>query len=245
LPSTAEIKELYAFIDGFSVVQLAVNDPHAAGAVEELLYATDSSWIADRLAEQTSFPRAMFGDVLWPILVDHLLRTRTVALRWPNPEHTTRYRTGVILALFKGSSIEIAFEDLVSRLQVVSDLNVLIDYLARIELQINYPNGEFPEWPNELASIVTPLWQKFEARHGITPRSIALPPSFLMESRNKPSIRLFSKVSPENRKAFNDWRGVLHYSSSERLIDPALVPDLLSACILSGLKIVRRPGSRP
>lgn len=235
MPSEPDIESLVACLDGFSVIQLAVKDPAAAAALEELLYAAETTWISDWLAERTSFPTAMFDDVLWPILVRRLLRTRTAAFR--RPDKVSSNGTGVILALFKNTSVEGAVRDLADRLRAVSDAECILGYLSKLEAQLNRYDGHLPSWPDELSSIVTPLWQKDRnTRHG--EQWVALPPSFLMAGAPLPTI------SAQDSAVFDHWRAMVRSNWGRATIDSALVPDLFAATILSGLQVVSRPDSR-
>ena len=115
MPNSDDVDSLKAWIDKYLVVQLAVKEGTSASALEELLYVSDTSWLADRLSEEHLFPRAMFNEVLWPMIVAYLRQTRTIGVRTLVRDEEPTYGAATIIVLFKGGSLDKATEMLANR----------------------------------------------------------------------------------------------------------------------------------
>ncbi|PCK78491.1 ComEC/Rec2 family competence protein [Rhizobium sophoriradicis] len=227
MPRNDEINEFKAWIDRFAVIQLAIMEGHTAAAPEELLYAANTEWIARRFAAQFAFPREMFEGALWPILVDHLLKTRSICER-NIPDATYRsHEASKLLTLFKEADIYAAFTALVERLSSISNSKALAEYiLAASGAGIGYGKPSL-SWPEEFAVSVTPLWL-----------GRVLPPSGLIGERYQEPFSFAGQFDGADK--VQEWISLLlanlATSLPDRLIRPAL-----AALILSGFDVISRP----
>ncbi len=228
MPHNDEIVEFKSWIDRFAVIQLAIKTRHSATAPEELLYAVEIDWIARRFSEQFAFPRDMFESSLWPILVGHLLKTRSICAR-PLPDGTYRSsEASTLLVLFREIDIEAAFIALVGRLTSLSDTEELRQYISAVAGMRQY-GGPPPYWPPALANIVTPLWlEKALPPSGLIGNSYEVPFSFLGQFDGADKVQ--------------EWIRLLLQNFSTPLPDTLLRPAMASL-ILSGFEIIKKPRS--
>ncbi|TPM23817.1 hypothetical protein [Mesorhizobium sp. B2-3-6] len=223
MPDSNDRTDLKAWIDEYLVVQLAVEDASSASAVEELLYAADTSWLADRLAESLLFPRAMFGDILWPMIVDHLMRTRTIAVRTLADTENT-YGATTILALFHGDSLDKMTETLAKSIEVLGNKEKLQSYLQWSALALSaHHNKPSLEWPEVLNRLVTPLWL-----------GKVLPPSGLMMKRWHSTELHVENLRELERATIEEWISDVGSSLTRKKLPLELVPTALAATLLGG-----------
>ena len=89
LPSPREWRELESWIEGYSVIQLAIRERDVGLVPAELLHAADVGYLARRAATKFAFPEEMFCAAIWPRLAARLIDCRTVATReFPNSKFT-------------------------------------------------------------------------------------------------------------------------------------------------------------
>jgi hypothetical protein len=241
MPDSGELAALKEWIDQYYVVQLAVKQAKVASGVTELLYAADTEWLADRMAEHLFFPRAMFDDVLWPILVAHLLKTRSVGVRDLLASQEDTYISGpinthgaeTILVLFSGENITAAAEELRRVIDPLASDESIQRYLkSSLEQLSGTSSYESLVWPQAVEEMVSPLWL-----------GKVLPPSGLIRQR-------WVQVSPlvgleeSERAAIEHWvqQGL---SSHGNYLPPwEHVSIALPTLILSGFDIVSLPAAR-
>ncbi|MCA1494170.1 hypothetical protein I6F11_25025 [Ensifer sp. NBAIM29] len=226
MPHDEEIVEFKAWIDRFAVIQLAIKTRHSATAPEELLYAAEVDWIARRFSEKFAFPLDMFESTLWPILVSHLLKTRSIGTRsFPDSAYRSS-GASTLLVLFKEIDIGTAFTALVGRLTPLSNLEELKLYILSAAGVRNVYGGP-PTWPADLAEIVTPSWLER-----------ALPPSGLIGNRYEEPFSFVGQFDGADK--VQEWINLLLQNFAMPLPDALLRP-ALAALILSGFEIIRRP----
>lgn len=230
MPNSDEIGGFTAWIDRFAVIQLAIRTRHAATAPEELLYSADTNWIARRFSERFAFPREMFEGTVWPILVGHLLKKRSIGTRTVPDSVYRSFGASTLLILFKEVDLEAAFTALVNRLALVANTKELSKYISEAARDArNSYGGHPPSWPAEVAEIVTPLWLEK-----------ALCPSGLIENRYIDPVSFVGPV--EGAEKIREWIDLLPYG-------PFPLPDAfsrpaLASLILSGFEVIRRARSR-
>lgn len=222
MPSKQEIKEFEDWIDGFVVIQLAISERHAGAAREELLYAADTTWLAKHFAEEFAYPKAMFGDALWPLLVSYLLKTRSIGIRTVQSSAHRSFEASMVLILFKEADLDTAFTALVARFNAI-EKGEFIAYLQWAAKHSYDHYGESPLWPNVIAEIVTPLWL-----------GKALLPSGLVDNRYGDAFPLVG-LSASAEKV-RTWTRMIQHDPSP-LQDDLLRPALASF-ILSGFEIL-------
>jgi|GEM_PF-3108694 hypothetical protein len=234
MPNSGDVADLNAWIDQYLVIQLAVQNSGAASGVEELLFAADTSWLADRLAERLLFPRAMFDDNLWPTIVAHLLRTRSVCLRTLTNDIDNTYGATTIIALFKGDSVAEAATILKTRIKSFSADEKLHAYLqASANALASSWNRPDLKWPDLLDDLVSPLWL-----------GKVLPPSGLMLKRYHDPDPLVGTFEDSERASIEAWVRSARLSNGRKSLPAELAPTALPSMLLSGFDIVRRATQR-
>lgn len=233
MPNSDDVADLKAWIDRYLVVQLALADASAASGVEELLYAVNTGWLADRLAESLLFPRAMFKDILWPTIVPHLLRTRSIGVRTlTDKDMVNTFGAATIMALFKGDSVAEVTATLTRRIKLVHAGDDLQTYLQTSASAINEWKPPTLKWPSIVDGFVSPLWL-----------GKVLPPSGLMVNRHNRLISPAGSFEDSERAGIKEW--ITAAQSSHRTTLPAeLAPATLSALLLSGFDIVSLTAQR-
>ncbi|MBV9931528.1 MAG: hypothetical protein JO013_11370 [Alphaproteobacteria bacterium] len=233
MPDARERAALAAWIDRFALVQLAVKRPAVASAVEELLYAADTEWLAADVAERLLYPRAMFEDVLWPILVQHLLKTRSVGIRMVDPTARS-FDAAVLIALFQGSTREQAAASLRQRLERLKTDEAIRDFLAASCRNMGtYERSSGLKWPEGLRGILPPLWLEQ-----------VLPPSGLLV-RAWEELDISAVDFGERRGAVEQWAENLRSSYLRQPIAAELAPALLAALVLSNIEVVEPAPQSP
>ena len=230
MPTQAEMAQFTAWIDKFLVVQLAVKPLHAATAPEELLYAANSDWIALRFAERFAFPHDMFRDALWPILVEHLLHTRSIGIRVLTDSLSRRFGASILLILFREQTQEAAFATLSKQLAALTCDDEFNSYLCEAGKLAGNGNQHFPDWPTDLADLITPLWV-----------DTAVPPSGLIENPNDRMKDLVGKFADNDAKEISKWRDRLRWNLCP--LPNSLVCPALASVILSGYEIISQPAT--
>ncbi len=233
MPTRMEMAQLTSWIDEFNVVQLAVKPRHAAAAPEELLYAAGTDWIAQRLAERFAFPRAMFKDALWPILVDHLLRTRSVGIRFISGSTHRDFGASVLLILFREQNPRAASATLSKQLSTLESDGKFSSYLREAVRWANDISGSPPEWPDALASLVTPLWV-----------DTAVPPSGIIANQSGQMVDLAGKFEGDGAAEFRKWIARLKLGLTATELSQSLACSALASLILSGYEIISKPTER-
>ena len=239
MPDKEERDELKAWIDGYVMVQLAVEDANVASGVEELLYAADTQWLSERMAEKLYFPKAMFDEAIWPILVSHLLLTRTVGERSLVESGTKGRSMGSInthdaariLVLFGSSDLETAAVELAHRLRTLGSMKGVEQYLQESAHALSSFRTPSLSWPDELEGLVSPLWLK-----------MALPPSGLIRYRGEEASPYMGLDGAES-KSVERWIACNANSFGNRELPRYLEYKILPALVLVGLEQVSRPPS--
>lgn len=241
MPDSGEVAALKEWIDHYQIVQLAVKQAKVASGVAELLYAANTDWLADRMAEHLFFPRAMFDDVLWPILVAHLLKTRSVGVRdlleaQENPHlngSINTYGAETIIVLFSERDITAAVDKLRWAIDSTASDEDLQRYLkSSLEQLTGTSRHESLVWPRALEEMVSPLWL-----------GKVLPPSGLIRQR-------WVQVSPlvgleeSERTAIENWVQQGSSSYGNDLPPWEHMSIALSTLILGGFDIVSLPPPR-
>lgn len=241
MPNSGEVAALKEWIDQYHVVQLAVKQAKVASGVTELLYAADTEWLADRMAEDLFFPRAMFDDVLWPILVTHLLKTRSVGVRDLLASQEDAHISGrinthgaeTILVLFSGENITAAVEELRRVIDPLASDEGLQRYLKSSLEQLSGTSSYGSlVWPHALRQMVSPLWL-----------NKVLPPSGLIRQQWAEASPLLGLEESE-RATIESWVQLGLSSYGKRSLSESHVSIALSTLILSGFDIVSFPGAR-
>ncbi|SCW83738.1 hypothetical protein SAMN02927900_05484 [Rhizobium mongolense subsp. loessense] len=225
LPNREENKAFREWIDGFSVIQLAVTDRHAGTAREELVYAADTTWLANRFAEAFAFPVAIFEDGIWPPLVSHLLKTRSIGIRTIDGSGYRSSGPSIAIILFKEIDAETAFRKLVERLEAV-DSQELEDYLTAVVKYSYTTSGPAPKWPPALDQAVTQMQ--------LESPSI---PSGLVGNRYGSSFEFVGLST--SAKQLARWMELVPYGMGGQLPEALLRP-LLASLILSGFEVLER-----
>ncbi len=224
LPNKEETKAFTDWLDSFSVIHLTVTDRHAGSAREELLYAADTTWFANRFAELFSFPVAMFEDAIWPILVAHLLKTHSIGMRTVGNSGYRSSGESIALILFKEIDAETAFRKLVERLEaVVSD--DLADYLTAIARFAYSSSGPPPKWPPAVDLAVT-----------LSRPETPVIPSGLVKNRYDEAFELLGLST--NAAQVRDWIGHVPYYMGP--LPEALLRPVFASLILSGFEFLKR-----
>lgn len=232
MPDCNDLAKLKAWIDRYIVVQLAVKEAKVASGVQELLYSADTSWLADRLAEDLFFPRAMFEDILWPTMVSHLLQTRSIGVRTLTDNVSSVYGAATIIVLFNGGDISKAAAVLTKKIEAFPSCDDLRTYLQESAEGLGYRYGYKPglTWPRLLEKLVSPLWL-----------GKVLPPSGLMLERWLSPISPVGTFNTSERSIIQGW--VKHYQvgGETNELPTKLVPVTLSALTLAGFDVVSNP----
>lgn len=224
MPSAHDLATIESWIDQYFVIQMAVKRASAASAVEELLYAADTSWLADRFAEDLLFPRAMFDDIIWPIMVSYLLRTRSFAMRTLPAKIHNKYDAATIIVLFQESSITKAGTALRKKIERIATNDAIWNCLKElIEAQKEYYKMPTLSWPECLERLVSPLWL-----------GRVLPPSGLMVEYLRDANLLAGILDDLERADVDKWiSSVIHFGMNRKL--PAkLASATLSVMLLGG-----------
>ncbi|MBY3495638.1 ComEC/Rec2 family competence protein [Rhizobium laguerreae] len=226
LPNKEEIKAFEDWVDSYSIIHLAVADRHAGSAREELLYAADTTWLANRLAETFAFPVAMFEDAIWPKLVAHLLKSHSIGIRSFDGSPYRASGASIAMILFKEIDTDAAFTRLVERLERV-DSNELADYLTAVFRYGHSSSGLPPKWPSAIDPAITPM-------------RLATPmlPSGLVGNRYGASFPLLGLST--NSELVRRWIELVPYSMGPTLPE-ALLPSVFACLILSGFELFKRP----
>lgn len=238
MPNAAEASSIRKWIDQYSVLQFAVRDSTVGSGAQELLYSADTGWLADRMAAQLSFPRSMFSDVVWPLLVAHLLRTRSVGLRELRAstrgshagDDVASHGADIIVVLFRGRSIKSAATNLKRSIESVDAEEYVKSYLEAALRGLHEGwRRKPPTWPEAIEGIISPLWVG----------GTALPPSGLIRSRWV-EVPPPAKSSISEQKRISSWieRSLLGFGEE---MQSSCAATTLSTLIMSGLEIARHP----
>jgi beta-lactamase superfamily II metal-dependent hydrolase len=226
-PTSEDITALKAWVDRYIVVQLAVGERRVASGLEELLFAADTSWLSDRLAEDQLFPGAMFGDMLWPMIARYLQRTRTVGVRTLSNEVVKGFGAGTIMVLCKGLDLSDAVTRLMGCLQSL-DRDSAYEYLES-SADI-FGSRQTAQWPDALSQCLSPLWLGRD-----------LPPSGFMVEGSRSITLTVGGLSDEDCREIKDWRAGRSWRATRKTLSPDLVAGALTALTLAEFDIVKRP----
>ncbi|WP_354686388.1 hypothetical protein [Cupriavidus necator] len=231
-PNADDLTALKTWVDQYLIIQLGVASASTASGVEELLFAADVSWLADRLAERLAFPRAMFADGIWPVIVAHLLETRTIGVRRIGDNIDNAYGAKLILTLFQGHDVAEAAGALTAEIKP-SDCSSIGTYLTQSVWTLRRSHIAL-SWPSVLMNRVSPVWLKEHV----------LPPSGLMRATGS-GILSAAPLPDAERDAIVEWMDRNVYGSNYRMtdLDEALVPAAFPGLLLAGFDIVRRPSA--
>jgi hypothetical protein len=219
LPSTAEWQELKDWIEGYLVIQLAIFDRKVGLVPRELLLAADTGFLSKRAAANFSFPEEMFYDAIWPTLVDHLLRQRTVATR----AYDDRITAVVVLA---EADLGSAYSSLVQRLP----RSPVRSLMQANEAPYSSKSSFEGPWPAELVDLLAPFWRE---KDRLIPReTLSLIKScYPYEEWNE----IQSLASKESCEDFQFTRET--YSSKRQLTEQAAC-EIFAASLVSRLNVL-------
>ncbi|MDA0576176.1 ComEC/Rec2 family competence protein [Burkholderia gladioli] len=228
MPDSPDITAIKRWIDRYLVVQLAVKDPSTGSGVEELLFAADTDWLADRFAEELLFPRAMFDGAIWPRMVAHLLRTRSIGVRTLTSNVKNNFGATTIMALFKGKSVDDVARALAEKFKSVPDQLALRDYLKasrRTLYELSYQN--LLEWPVALEEVASPLWL-----------GRLLPPGGLMQERYGPYMSPVGTLEDVEHAVIEKWIQRGKQGDDKASLPDELVPAALAGLMLGGFSVL-------
>lgn len=233
MPSRDDQNLIKKWIDRIHTIQLGVS-AKAASAIEELMYSADTSWIADRFAKDMRFPKAMFEDVIWPIMASHLLNTRLTGVKVISDDASNMGKLRIIIVLSKGKTLTKAIGNLSAKIKKLS-IEEEIERFIRLSSIAHYNDIDYQyKWPEQLNEVVSPVWL-----------SKLHPVSGLANYRDK-LFKLGGDFSPGNLEKVDEWlRSVRFNFKTQESIDARLIPEVLAALIFGGIEVISAPTPSP
>lgn len=233
MPRAAEASLINKWIDDFALIQLVVPDGSSAAGPEELLYAADTTWLAQQLAQVHAFPQQMFEQALWPALVSRLLQKRSLAVRrLDDSANGTSPKSLVILTLFTGNDPAAAARKAARRIEAMKAGPAIAEMLHQLmdRTAIPYPRTT-PQWPEMLDRLISPLWSE----------GLKRPSALLAEFRNT-GLPDLPGLAPVDYQTVKRWAERYYWSSAcGDPLPPELAAKALPALALASMCIVH-PG---
>lgn len=235
MPRAAETLQIHRWIDHFALIQLRVPDGRSAGGAEELLYAADTTWLAQQLAQLHHFPEQMFEQALWPGLVTRLLQTRSVAVRRLDEPVTYGQAPGqfAILTLFTGPDPSAAAKKAAKRINAAKIGTTIADLLKQFmdRSWSGHPKLD-PQWPEALDGLMSPLWKEKLS-----------PPSLMLTDLRHAGMPDFHGLSAAESDEVAKWLQMCSWHPDRCTpLSPKLAEKALPAFALAAMSIIHTAG---